>query len=144
MWSSPGFLLYCIREHRKYSWDFKDREASWKYHTWASRTPPSALMYNPWTCQHQDTKFPFDSNLNAMCLQISSNKKLKRCSFSSYKSLCPPHQDKENLLLWLLMFKPLELMTSGSLKGKTLVCVHVAHSHHHRFQHRPMSLKGQV
>lgn len=35
-------------------------------------------------------------------------------------------------------------MTSGSLKGETMVCVHVVHSHHHRLQRRLVSLKGQV
>lgn len=77
------------------SWGFKVNEASCKYHVWTNSSSPSTFMYSPQTCPYQHTKSPFYFNLNAMCLQILSNKKiLKIFLFSSYKQPCPPRQRK--------------------------------------------------
>lgn len=64
---------------------------------------------------------------NTCLLQISYNPRLKICvPFLLIQTISPAHnplwQDKDNFLLWLWMHKPLELMTSRSLKVKALAC----------------------
>ena len=59
---------------------------------------PALLCTAPQTCPYQHTKSPFYLNLNAMCLQILSNKKFYRFSFSLHTNT-PALHAKENLVL---------------------------------------------
>lgn len=110
----------------EYSWDFEDSRAPWKCHMWASRTLPSSLTPSTWAFQKPRHQSPFNLNLNAMHLQIASNKKLKEGPSLFIQIPLLPYHDKEKWLLWLLMFESVELMTPGCLKARTPVWEHGA------------------